>query len=98
MAKFNEAASAAIDEIVARFTDDPDWIGERIMALRNGLVDDEVDLSGYVEKDKYDKLMTAYSHILQGIQDAVEEDDEKKAKEEAEKLSDDEITTIEDVF
>lgn len=99
MAKFNEEAMAALEEIVNRFGDDPEWIGERVGKIKTGLVD-EFDESKYMPMEKYQNLMKAYTHILMGINDIVvdgvegtETKEEKKPEKEPE-----EINSIEDLF
>lgn len=109
MAKFNDDALAAIEEIVARFGDEPDWIGERIGRIKGGLVDDEVDLSGYTPNEKYETLMKAYTHALLGLNDInvdgveTEKEDDSAGtgsdKDGAEEDFDpEEVKTVEDIF
>lgn len=109
MAKFNDDALAAIEEIVARFGDEPDWIGERIGKIKGGLVDDEVDLSGYTPNEKYETLMKAYTHALLGLNDIkvdvveTEKEDDSADTDSDEGGSEDDynpedIKTVEDIF
>lgn len=102
MARFNDDAMAALEEIVSRFGDEPDWIGERVSKIKGGLEDD-VDLSAYEPKEKYNNLMKAYTHILMGMNDIPVEDVQKANEESggetpAEEPAAEEITSIEDIF